>query len=1340
MILGDLTRDDLPDTLVLMACRSVVEARRSGSACLALRPDLSAIVWANVDAAARFGIAPGPQREGGCALADDIAAALDPAAMAGVLHRGASAGSAFKAERLAIGDKGRTLVLVSFEAAGAQGSGHEAQRALADIGDQPIAIWTSDRSWFDAGFGETRQVYMEDLYDLKDGEALFDGAFLPGGEPIGLMKLTRRMIAVWRRDRGGFAVFDLAGDGGTGDDAAAPRADADRAEDAMVHRDAALQAPPAGAPRGHDESNHDDPGHDDPGHDDPGHDGPRQDDPGRNEASFAHEIEALKSVGGSLLTAAGAALGGAVLERIAGDRDRDGNAPSRSEAGADDAATAAMADVEPVPGDRDGSARGTADPARGPEADNAPQPGSPSGEGASETALRVPPIMAFLGAGIGAAAAFAFAQKEAGASGEGAGETDVDPAADRSPGPLDADPVAGDPAPSRTRSNWGSTPVSVPAPKTAEDGPANGSGPDRASACDDAGTVEDTGRAGAGEFRLATAGDFNRPVTRPDGIVSDGIVSDEIGSDWIEPDGADRADTAVVSDEDGPAVNFRPDLDGEPARFVWRLDHEGRFQTLSPELSETVGPRAADVIGVHFADMADAFDLDPSGEVAELLARRDTWSDRTVFWPVEGTDRRIPIDLAALPVYSRDRSFDGFRGFGVARPRDGESDPNAFGQMLASGRTVREIVADAAVATADDLSAFAAEAAAPGDGDGVGAAFTSSDPAEGPDAGHGSGEDRDGVVRLSQRRRRRDALLSADEAAAFRTIGVALSGATGNEKLESAIQTAKQKIALFGGKLPAASPEPGQSGDRDEVRDESAAGTGASARLDARVAADLVAYYGRLPVPILVQNGDRTVYTNDEFADLTGYRDAGALSAAGGLDHLFDESAAGEGVRLRRANGKTIDVRARMQRIVMQARSFLVISFFATPRLTVAGLGETSRDAVPAEGEPAVKADAARLSTLAASVETAGSAVLLLDPEGRVEAANARASSLFAETNAPADGTGRAPPLGRAFTDLFESTSRERARDLVRAAASEGEAASGTAAFDLDVRGREGAVKLLAAMAEPLETGGWCVILRDRAGADAATERAGGGNDRIDAGRAEDESLRKTHFLAAVAHEIRTPMTAILGFSDAIESEAFGPIGNPRYLDYISDIKRSGRHVLDLVNDLLDLSKAESGKLELDFGAVALNQVAGEVVSMMQPVAGSARIVLRSNLPPSVPPVIADARSIRQIITNLIQNAISYTPTGGQIILSSQYREDGGVTLKCRDNGVGMSETELEIAKSPYGRVKNAGGRGSVGTGLGLPLAHAMAEANGAELVIESSPHGGTVVELRFAPEQVIAD
>jgi signal transduction histidine kinase len=234
--------------------------------------------------------------------------------------------------------------------------------------------------------------------------------------------------------------------------------------------------------------------------------------------------------------------------------------------------------------------------------------------------------------------------------------------------------------------------------------------------------------------------------------------------------------------------------------------------------------------------------------------------------------------------------------------------------------------------------------------------------------------------------------------------------------------------------------------------------------------------------------------------------------------------------------------------------------------------------------------------------------------------------------------------------------------------------------------------------------------------------------------RAETASSAKSDFLARISHEIRTPLNSIIGFSEVMMEEKFGPIGNERYREYLKDVHSSGGHLLSLINDLLDLSKIEAGKLQLTFSGVALNDVAQQCVATMQPQANRERIIIRTALTPALPQVTADARSVRQIVLNLLSNSLKFTPAGGQVIVSTALNEDRAVVLRVRDTGVGMTENDLAAALEPFRQLATSP-RG--GTGLGLPLTKAMAEANGAKFHLTSTPKEGTLVEITFAASSV---
>jgi signal transduction histidine kinase len=241
-------------------------------------------------------------------------------------------------------------------------------------------------------------------------------------------------------------------------------------------------------------------------------------------------------------------------------------------------------------------------------------------------------------------------------------------------------------------------------------------------------------------------------------------------------------------------------------------------------------------------------------------------------------------------------------------------------------------------------------------------------------------------------------------------------------------------------------------------------------------------------------------------------------------------------------------------------------------------------------------------------------------------------------------------------------------------------------------------------------------------------------------GDAERASAAKSQFLAKISHEIRTPLNAIIGFSEVMMEERFGAIGNERYRQYLRDIHASGGHLLSLINDLLDLSKIEAGKIDLTFADVPINDLTQQCVAIMQPQASRERIIIRTSLSPRLPHVVADARSVRQIVLNLLSNSIKFTGPGGQVIVATTVTGTGDVSLRVRDTGIGMSEKDIAIAMEPFRQIGTSTRSGSGdGTGLGLPLTKALAEANRAIFHIKSTPNSGTLVEIVFPPARVLA-
>jgi PAS domain S-box-containing protein len=977
-----------------------------------------------------------------------------------------------------------------------------------------------------------------------------------------------------------------------------------------------------------------------------------------------------------------------------------------------------------------------------------------------------------------------------------------------------------------------------------------------------------------------------------------------------------------------PTPVFSPRTDARAMRFVWKIDADGLFREVSPELAAAVGPHAADVVGLSFADVAALFNLDPDGKIDELLRRRDTWSGKTIRWPIEGTALAVPIDLAALPTYTRSREFDGFRGFGILRMADAQPDPLATGLVLAASEAERQALRTATPAEEAAPAAETQAAVEPtGEGlDGFGVSDDAQEPvntelvptaeeiareaqehqpvaisteasdadtmaaepdidlaqptqfvpveppieelvpsaADEPDADTAEGSDgaadepdpssrgeeqavgptadshpatelpatekpvlrivetpsqqfSDKVVRFDERRVSGYDRLTPGEQANFREIARRLdvfrrqdetpasapsepdaakfetpAELTPRPAPEDVIPTADQGLQPDPDAPAAETPseataEPAAAGSDEadavaaendlsaDADDDAAEGGGKSAYAeDADSAIDLEAdaveelssareahegepedaqislseayaqavplrprpelsadIIDQMPVALLVHSGDRLIHANPEFLRLTGYSSLDALAEVGGLDALLqrqdleDKTAEAGGMVVVRADDVVVPVSARLQSIRWDGNSALILALMPMTEFALH----------PSPPSADTEVDSGELSRLEVEVEelraildTATDGVVTIGGDGEIRSMNRAASALFNYDNAET--------AGRPFVMLFAHESQKSVLDYLA-----GLAGNGVASLLNDGReviGREasgGFVPIFMTIGHLSSSHGYCAVIRD------ITQWKRTEEELRNAKRAaETANAHKSDFLAHVSHEIRTPLNAIIGFADMMATERLGQIGHPRYVEYANDIGRSGRHVLDIVNDLLDISKIEAGEMELDFAAVGLNETVSEAVSLVQPQANSQRVIIRTALSQAVPPVVADLRSIKQIVLNILSNAIRFTPSGGQIVVSSAYEANGNVVLRIRDTGIGMTRAELELAMKPFRQVAGAGRKRGDGTGLGLPLTKAMVDANRAAFAINSAPNEGTLVEITFPSQRVLAN
>jgi PAS domain S-box-containing protein len=487
----------------------------------------------------------------------------------------------------------------------------------------------------------------------------------------------------------------------------------------------------------------------------------------------------------------------------------------------------------------------------------------------------------------------------------------------------------------------------------------------------------------------------------------------------------------------------------------------------------------------------------------------------------------------------------------------------------------------------------------------------------------------------------------------------------------------------------------------------------------------------RLPIGILAYRLNHLIYANRAFLEWTGYPTLEALAEAGGLDSLFIETkpAAPNGAQNGAKNGaKTLmistphgqqrPVEGRLFSVPWNGENALVLMLNTMPAIT--GVGNKDAEAALRKAED-------ENHELRAILDTATDGVLVLDRAGRVLSGNRSAQALFGYTAKDfamlTFGELFAPESRRAALDYLERLARGTAPVLIN----EGSELIGS------VR-QGGLVPLYMTMGRIEDGEKLCAVLRDITTWKRTEEELINARQQ-----AEKASTAKSEFLAKISHEIRTPLNAIIGFSEVMMDERFGPVGNDRYRDYLKDIHSSGGHLISLLNDLLDLSKIEAGKLELTFVSINLNEQVQQCVAIMQEQANRERVIIRASLGQNLPQIVADARSVRQIALNLLSNSIKFTNAGGQVIVSTAMTDDGDVSLRLRDTGAGMSPQELQTAMEPFRQLATSTRWGSSGTGLGLPITKALAEANHARFRITSDVDNGTLVEIAFPATKVLA-
>ncbi len=728
-------------------------------------------------------------------------------------------------------------------------------------------------------------------------------------------------------------------------------------------------------------------------------------------------------------------------------------------------------------------------------------------------------------------------------------------------------------------------------------------------------------------------------------------------------------------------------------RFTWQMDADGRFLLGSDEFTRLMGLRSATAFGRPWQDLVASFDLDPAGLVAKAVATRSTWSGVTLNWPVDPPGERLAVELSGLPIYDHQQNFAGYCGFGVCRDLDAVARLAALRHrdLFSEAPAPHPLTADVPHRSTDRIPLH--RTGEPGPPETKRTSSTEpDDPVETPIL-----DTPQNVVHLRPNSELKSPALTPVENSAFNELARQLS-----ERLE----------------IDHAAATPDERGDgEDAVGDEEfgwlsveeLAAFGSSGRdkplLDV------------LPVGVLIYRLEQLLYANSAFVSRMGFSSLHALRVAGGLDAIYIAPNPDAGKSAAEA-GTPVVITAQGSAARADAR-LLAIEWNGE---TVLALIVADRDA-PSPAHPAQAAGVAGSGQITAEglgviLDTAAEGVVMFDGDGRISACNRSAEALFGY-----DGESL---VRRNLVELLAPESRGGVQDRLAAITSPG-------VVSLLDQGREVLGRVRSGGVIPLS------MTTGRAGADSpnffAVFRDLSQSRKIEAqlAQARRQSERgmaaTADVLGRVSHDIRMPLNAIIGFAEVMIDERFGPLGNERYAEYLKDIRASGERVIAIIDEMLDLSRIETGKLELAFASQNLNDLVEQCVAVLQPRANRERIIIRTSLARTLPDVVADARTLRQITLNLIGSSIHLANAGGQVIVSTALSDAGDVVLRVRDTGSDLNDDELAAALEPFRTAEQTPDH----SGMSLSVAKALVEANRAHFQIKSVPHAGSLIEVTFS-------
>jgi PAS domain S-box-containing protein len=760
-----------------------------------------------------------------------------------------------------------------------------------------------------------------------------------------------------------------------------------------------------------------------------------------------------------------------------------------------------------------------------------------------------------------------------------------------------------------------------------------------------------------------------------------------------------------------------------PLRFMWQMDAEGRFLLGSDEFTRLIGARTASGFGRLWSEIAEVFGLDPEGRVAKAVATRDTWSGIALDWPVDG-GARLRVELSGLPMLDRARNFVGYRGFGVCRDLEGLARLDALRrhEFFSDPPAPLPLSADLAHAEPAQDSAAADVPAAAGVASSVpelpaSIVSETSHPTDLETKVDSQVEPPKNVLPFRPVNEPKSPSLTPVENSAFnelaRQLAARLENETGaipetpatSDAPEAAFEPPAAEASEPAGERPnwLSHPEPPPHG--EAARD--------------KTLLDLV------PTGVLIYRLDRLLYANPEFLERVGYDSLHTLEEAGGLDALLVEPGVSSA-------SSTSDTGTPVTISATQSSSER-----APPSATDAHLHAIVWDGEPAHAlicqAPRVEPEAvsaipatepsqvghANAEELGAILDTTAEGIVMFDAQGRLNSCNRSAEALFGY-----DGDDL---VQRNLSELFAPESQRVVQDYLESIGNDGVASLLDHGREVLGRVREGGLIALSMTMgrTQADSPNFFAVFRDL----SQTRKSEA--ELLQARRLADRSVNaKADVLARISHEVRTPLNAIIGFAEVMIDERFGALGNERYVEYMKDIRASGERVIAIINDLNDLSRIETGKLDLCFANQNLNDLVEQCVAVMQPQANRERIIIRTSLAHTLPPVVADARALRQIALNLIGSSIHLANAGGQVIVSTALSDFGDVVLRVRDTGHGMNDNEVAAAMEPF-RTQAPADQTS-GSGVSLSLTKALVEANRAQFQIKTGGHSGTLIEVTF--------